>query len=125
MSFQDSALCQMLLQITGGQGQYGRVMGYVEPLNEEEAAGQTVIFENRIVGNAIPPNFIPACEKGFREACNSGHLTGHPVEVYSNGRTMPNPCLVPSCFASLCNVATQQPDCSMLPLHPVTQQPVE
>jgi hypothetical protein len=38
-------------------------------------------FENGIVGNAIPPNFIPACEKGFREAVNAGALIGHPVEV--------------------------------------------
>lgn len=38
-------------------------------------------FENGIVGNAIPPNFIPACEKGFREAVNAGQLIGHPVEV--------------------------------------------
>ena len=38
-------------------------------------------FENGILGNAIPPNFIPACEKGFREAVNAGALIGHPVEV--------------------------------------------
>ena len=71
------------------QGQYGRVVGYIEPLTAEEAveaAGQgnppeKVQFENEVVGNAIPPSFLPACEKGFREACNSGHLTGHPVEV--------------------------------------------
>lgn len=33
------------------------------------------------MGNAIPPNFIPACEKGFREAVNAGQLIGHPVEA--------------------------------------------
>nr|CAB3470516.1 unnamed protein product [Digitaria exilis]CAB3477234.1 unnamed protein product [Digitaria exilis] len=33
-----------------------------------------------IIGQAIPSNFIPAIEKGFREACNSGSLIGHPVE---------------------------------------------
>lgn len=38
-------------------------------------------FENGIVGNAIPPTYIPACEKGFREAVNAGALIGHPVEV--------------------------------------------
>jgi elongation factor G len=37
------------------------------------------------VGNAIPPNFIPACEKGFREAVNAGALIGHPVEVRGVG----------------------------------------
>lgn len=42
-------------------------------------------FENGIVGNAIPPNFVPACEKGFREAVNAGQLIGHPVEVCGVG----------------------------------------
>ena len=40
-----------------------------------------VEFENNIVGTAIPAGYIPACEKGFREACNSGALIGFPVEV--------------------------------------------
>jgi translation elongation factor EF-G len=64
----------------GGQGQYGRVVGYIEPLTDPEP-GETVRFENNIVGNAIPPGFLPACEKGFKDATNSGHLIGHPVEV--------------------------------------------
>ena len=42
-----------------------------------------VEFENNIVGTAIPAGYIPACEKGFREACNSGALIGFPVEVRS------------------------------------------
>lgn len=63
---------------TGGQGQYGRVCGYVEPLPPDS---QTKFeFENSIVGQAIPSNFIPAIEKGFKEAANSGSLIGHPVE---------------------------------------------
>nr|CAD1838464.1 unnamed protein product [Ananas comosus var. bracteatus] len=37
-------------------------------------------FENMIIGQAIPSNFIPAIEKGFKEASNSGSLIGHPVE---------------------------------------------
>lgn len=65
----------------GGQGQYGRVVGYIEPLKDPEP-GETIRFTNRILGNAIPPSFLPACEKGFREASNSGHLIGHPVEVH-------------------------------------------
>ena len=51
----------------------------MEPLPED--APEKFVFEKEIVGNAIPPSFIPACEKGFREACNSGGLTGHPVQV--------------------------------------------
>ncbi|GFZ00668.1 translation elongation factor EFG/EF2 protein [Actinidia rufa] len=54
---------------TGGQGQYGRVCGYVEPL--PHGSSTKFEFENMIVGQAIPSNFIPAIEKGFREAANS------------------------------------------------------
>ncbi|KAE8660429.1 Elongation factor G [Hibiscus syriacus] len=63
---------------SGGQGQYGRVCGYVEPL--PPGSPIKFEFENMIVGQAIPSNFIPAIEKGFREAANSGSLIGHPVE---------------------------------------------
>ncbi|KAJ6347627.1 hypothetical protein OIU76_004163 [Salix suchowensis] len=54
---------------TGGQGQYGRVCGYIEPLPQ----GSTTKFEfdNMIVGQVIPSNFIPSIEKGFKEAANS------------------------------------------------------
>ncbi|KAE9617853.1 putative protein-synthesizing GTPase [Lupinus albus] len=63
---------------SGGQGQYGRVIGYIEPL---PAGSPTKFeFENLLVGQAIPSNFIPAIEKGFKEAANSGSLIGHPVE---------------------------------------------
>ncbi|KAK1400693.1 Elongation factor G, mitochondrial [Heracleum sosnowskyi] len=63
---------------TGGQGQYGRVCGYVEPL--PPGSSTKFEFENQIVGQAIPAGFIPAIEKGFKEAANSGSLIGHPVE---------------------------------------------
>lgn len=63
---------------SGGQGQYGRVVGYIEPLPKDHP--NKFEFENGIIGNAIPPNFVPAIEKGFREAVNSGALIGHPVE---------------------------------------------
>ena len=66
--------------LSGGQGQYGRVVGYVEPLEDPEP-GEKVRFENRMIGNAIPPGYIAAVEKGFMDACNSGTLIGHPVEV--------------------------------------------
>ncbi|XP_059448256.1 elongation factor G-2, mitochondrial [Corylus avellana] len=63
---------------TGGQGQYGRVCGYIEPL--PPGSSTKFEFDNMIVGQAIPSNFIPAIEKGFKEAANSGSLIGHPVE---------------------------------------------
>ena len=63
---------------TGGQGQYGRVVGMIEPLPDDYAS--KFEFVNSIIGNAIPPNFIAAVEKGFREAVNAGQLIGHPVE---------------------------------------------
>ncbi|XLR09441.1 hypothetical protein S83_037379 [Arachis hypogaea] len=74
---------------SGGQGQYGRVIGYIEPLR---AGSPTKFeFENLLVGQAIPSGFIPAIEKGFKEAANSGALIGHPVEnlrvVLTDGAT--------------------------------------
>ncbi|MBD1898864.1 elongation factor G [Trichocoleus sp. DQ-A3] len=57
----------------GGPGQYAHVIGRIEPCEELFA------FENRVVGGAIPKEFIPACEKGFREAIASGHLIGYPI----------------------------------------------
>jgi len=66
---------------SGGSGQYGRVVGYIEPLEEgENEKGEQLVFENGIVGNAIPPGFVTAIEKGFREAANAGSLIGHPVQ---------------------------------------------
>ena len=43
---------------SGGAGQYARVVGYLEPIETVKTE-----FVNQIIGNAIPPNFIPACEK--------------------------------------------------------------
>ncbi|CAG8464391.1 6285_t:CDS:10 [Funneliformis mosseae] len=66
---------------TGGAGQYGKVVGYIEPLpiveNDEE---QLPSFENRVVGGHIPTQFIPAVEKGFYDALEKGGLIGHPVK---------------------------------------------
>ncbi len=57
----------------GGPGQYAHVTGRIEPCDEPFA------FENRVVGGAIPKEFIPGCEKGFRDAIESGLLIGYPV----------------------------------------------
>ncbi|KAL8505357.1 hypothetical protein ACS0TY_016555 [Phlomoides rotata] len=63
---------------SGGAGQYGRVIGYMEPL--PPGYGTKFEFENNLIGQAISPGFVPAIEKGFKEAVNSGSLIGHPVE---------------------------------------------
>jgi elongation factor G len=60
---------------TGGHGQYGHVVLEIEP----GAAGSGVLFENAIVGGTIPREYIPAVEKGVREAAEGGILAGFPV----------------------------------------------
>ncbi len=59
---------------TGGRGQYGDVYLEVEP---NEAKGFE--FENKIVGGTIPREYIPAVEKGVREALDTGVLAGYPI----------------------------------------------
>ena len=63
---------------SGGSGQYAKVIGYVEPLSEEQKAkGVDFLFENHVVGTNIPPEFIPSCEKGAKAACERGVLAGY------------------------------------------------
>jgi elongation factor G len=60
---------------TGGRGQYGDVWLEVEPA----APGSGFVFENKIVGGAIPREYIPPCERGIREALETGVLAGYPM----------------------------------------------
>lgn len=60
---------------TGGHGQYAHVVIDVEPLEP----GSGILFENKIVGGAIPKQFIPAVEAGIRDASESGPLAGFPM----------------------------------------------
>uniref|UniRef100_A0A673ZTC4 Elongation factor G, mitochondrial n=1 Tax=Salmo trutta TaxID=8032 RepID=A0A673ZTC4_SALTR len=62
---------------SGGSGQYGKVIGVLEPLDQENYT--KVEFEDQTVGTNIPKQFVPAVEKGFREACEKGPLTGHKI----------------------------------------------
>ncbi|KAJ3343784.1 Elongation factor G, mitochondrial [Gonapodya sp. JEL0774] len=64
---------------SGGSGQFGRVQGYIEPMDEPNERGEYVEFVDESVGNNIPSNFKPAIEKGFKEAIEKGSLIGHPV----------------------------------------------
>ncbi|KAI9250035.1 translation elongation factor G [Sporodiniella umbellata] len=64
---------------SGGAGQFGRVMGMLEPMERDEETGKDIAFDNRVIGGNIPTNFIPACEKGFNDGLEKGPLIGHPV----------------------------------------------
>ncbi|MDR1174593.1 MAG: elongation factor G [Treponema sp.] len=59
---------------TGGSGQYGRVAGHVEPWD-----GGDYEFVDNIKGGSIPTEYIPSCDKGFKEAIKKGSLIGFPI----------------------------------------------
>jgi elongation factor G len=59
---------------TGGSGQYGRIAGYMEPIAEENFQ-----FDNEVTGGSIPTQYIPACEKGFRNCLAKGPKMEFPV----------------------------------------------
>ena len=59
---------------TGGSGQYGRVAGYMEPVDGEDFS-----FVNEVTGGSIPTQFIAACEKGFRNCLAKGPKMEFPV----------------------------------------------
>lgn len=72
---------------SGGAGQFAGLEGYLEPI----ADNVTTEFKNGLVGNNVPPEFLPAIEKGFQEALQEGAFTGHRVQglrmVVLDGRT--------------------------------------
>jgi len=59
---------------TGGAGQFARIAGYMEPVQNED-----FVFENQVVGGAIPTQFIAACEKGFRKCMHKGPKMEFPI----------------------------------------------
>jgi len=59
---------------TGGAGQFGKVIGYIEPCAEHEFE-----FVDDVVGGNVPREFIPSVEKGFRSMISKGRLIGFPV----------------------------------------------
>lgn len=57
---------------TGGKGQFGHAVIQLEP-------GEGFVFENKIIGGAIPREYIPAVEAGIKQALEEGTIKGHPV----------------------------------------------
>ena len=64
---------------SGGSGQFGRVEGYIEPIEDDNLGAGGFEFESHLVGSNIPPDFVPAIKKGFEEAIEKGPLAGYPV----------------------------------------------
>jgi len=67
---------------SGGAGQYAKVIGYVEPINEDITAPDAElgnVFKNETEGQNIPNEYVPAIEKAFHEFCKRGPKTGYPV----------------------------------------------
>jgi elongation factor G len=60
---------------SGGRGQYGHIWLKLEP----QEAGKGYEFVNGISGGSVPREFIPAVDKGIREACETGVIAGYPV----------------------------------------------
>jgi len=73
---------------TGGAGQYGRVAGFMEPFADGDYE-----FVDSIRGGTIPTEFVPSCDKGFKEAVKRGSLIGFPVVnircVINDGQSHP------------------------------------
>ncbi|MCL2557415.1 MAG: elongation factor G, partial [Treponema sp.] len=59
---------------TGGSGQFAKVSGYIEPFADGDYD-----FLNMVKGGSIPTEYIPSCDKGFREAARRGSLIGFPI----------------------------------------------
>jgi elongation factor G len=60
---------------SGGRGQYGHVWLQLEPLEK----GKGFEFENGIIGGTVPREYVPAVEKGIKEAMESGVVAGYPM----------------------------------------------
>ncbi len=59
---------------SGGSGQYGKVVIEFEPGDQDE-----LVFEERVVGGAVPKQYFPSVEKGLQESVKAGVLAGYPV----------------------------------------------
>jgi len=66
----------LLKKQTSGKGQYAKLKLELGPSDTDEPGLQ---FDNRVTGGAVPSEFIPSVEKGFRAAMQTGPIEGHPV----------------------------------------------
>lgn len=64
---------------TGGSGQFGEVHLRVAPLSEDAQDGDVLEFVNSTVGGSVPRQFMPAIEKGVRQALLDGAVAGYPM----------------------------------------------
>jgi len=73
---------------TGGAGQFGRVAGYMETFADGDYE-----FVDMIKGGAVPTEYVPSCDKGFKEAVKKGSLIGFPIVnircVINDGQSHP------------------------------------
>jgi len=71
---------------TGGAGQFGQVIGHIEPFAEGKYE-----FKNEVKGGNIPKEFIPSCDEGFKSAMAKGSLIEHPITgirvILTDGRS--------------------------------------
>lgn len=67
---------------SGGAGQFARVIGFIEPINDDLTSSEADLscqFVDGTEGQNIPNEYIPAVEKAFHEATKKGPKTGYPV----------------------------------------------
>jgi len=69
---------ERLVKQTGGHGQFAHVVIKMEPLQSSDS-DDGLIFEEELKGSSIPRNYLPAIERGIRDAMKKGVLAGHPV----------------------------------------------
>ncbi|XP_071165728.1 elongation factor G, mitochondrial-like [Mytilus edulis] len=82
VAFRESVVDKMVFDYqhkkqSGGRGEYGRVIGFMEPLPPE--ANTKLEFLDKTVGTNVPKNFISSIKRGFLRACEKGFLTGNKV----------------------------------------------
>jgi len=70
----------LLKKQSGGQGQYARVIGYIEPFSNDGDSSTLNEFDNRCTGTNIPPEYYPSCAKGMNDAMAEGALIGAEVQ---------------------------------------------